>query len=210
MSEHKPNAVDDMTQHIVTSNGPRRASHHTSGRIYRAAVKPVVAAGIVIVLIGLGGWYWSAHRQDTILPPRIVDLSNVSDYSEMTKPQADYYLYQHTGLTVEYLQQKGVSSKRLKTFDIAYQAAQALFVAGDKMRALQAYAIAQDKKPVNDDYSFYMTYAAAALRSGDKTTWKQEMLRARAVLAKQPQPTEPTEDMTVAQIDRIIKATEAN
>jgi hypothetical protein len=107
------------------------------------------------------------------------------------------------------LQDRGVNSSRLKTFDTAYQAAQALFVSGDKTRALQAYAVAQSKKPVNDDYSFYMTYAATALRSGDKTTWKREMLLARTVLAKRAQTTEPTEDMTTAKIDHIMKSVES-
>jgi hypothetical protein len=209
MSQHKPQTTDDMTQHIVTSDGVAKRSRRKRIHMRRFSMKWIILV-VALLVVGAGAWYALSHRDDSILPPKIVDISNVSDYSEMTKDQADYYLYTKTGLTIKYLQDRGVNSSRLKTFDTAYQAAQALFVSGDKTRALQAYAVAQSRKPVNDDYSFYMTYAAAALRSDDKTTWKKEMLMARAVLARQPQSTRPTEAMTVSQLDNIIKATEAN
>jgi hypothetical protein len=209
MSENKT----PPTQQIITSETEWRKTHPSMwsnlskrGGKHKRTVFIIVG---LIVLLGAAGSYlmWP---EDKVAPPAIVDISGVRDYFEMSKPQIDYSLYKKTGLTIEYLQKKGVSKGRLNSFDKAYEVAQALYYYGDKKLALDAYAIAQDKKPQNDDYTFYLDYAAAALRANDKTTWKQEMLLARAVVAKRPHQPEPTEDMTPEKIDHTIKLVESN
>lgn len=209
MSEHQPQSVEDMTQHIVTSDGAKKARRHKRTHFRGMSAKWALVVVLMLLAVGVGGWYVLSNRQDKILPPRIVDISGVSEYDEMSKYQIDYFLYTKTGLTIEYLQKKGVHSKQLNTYDKAYQVARALTAYGDKKAGLQAYAIAQGKRPASDDYQFYFDYAVAAIKNDDKATWKKEMLLARAVVAKQPQSKQPTEDMTTDQIDQMIAAVES-
>jgi hypothetical protein len=170
----------------------------------------IISVGVVIVAaIIVGVWFIASQSEEKIAAPKAVDISNVSEYGLMTKEQVDYYLYAKTGLTLGYLKSHNLTSKNLKTFDRAYQAAQALTAVDDKAKALQAFAIAQDKKPKDGDHLFYLEYADVALRSGDKTTWKKEMLLAREILVKNPKPEASSDDGTELEIlDRKMKLAE--
>ncbi len=141
----------------------------------------------VIVLLVAGGLYFIVRPKGIQAPPK-VDISGVFEYSDMTKEQANYYLYTKTGLTLEYLGKKGVSIETVKTFDVAIEAAEALASVQDKQAALRAYAVAQGLRTDDGTHQFYLDYARYALAVGDKQTWKKQMLLARDIAAKNETP----------------------
>ncbi len=142
----------------------------------------MVAAAACLLAFTLGTYF--IVRSGRVPVPEKVDLQGLTEYSDMSRDQADYYLYKNTGLSFEYLNKKGISGKHIKSFESALQAAQAFASIQEKHKALQAYAVAEEKKPNDGTYQFHVDYAHYALSAGDRATWKKEMLLARDIAAK--------------------------
>lgn len=180
-------------------------------RLFKPSKKNLLLTIPLLLAVLIIGLIISLVLQPSRIPaPAKVDISDVSDYSDMSYEQKNYYLYSKTGLTIEHLKsQETLGAKSFKNFDAANQASQLFTALGDYERAKQAYAAAEAKGAPADDYQFHLDYAYVALLAKDKATWKQQMLIARDIAAKRPEPKDSQEASIADVIDSRIKTTEA-
>lgn len=161
---------------------------------------PYISAGLLL-LLAAGVLYLAFMPRGIESPPK-VDTTNVFEYSDMTKEQRNYVLYTKTGLTLEYLENKGINHSTLTNFDNSIEVAKVMASMGDKAAALQAYEIAFDKKADDGTYQFNLDYAHYALSAGNKVIWKKQMLIAREVAAKS-QVTYENDPYSISTVQRI-------
>jgi hypothetical protein len=178
-------------------------------RVFKPSEKRLKAILLVLFVGVIGGVIYLVLRPAPITAPMKVDINDVSDYSEMTYEQKNYYLYTKTGLTIEHLKsQRSLTSKTFKTFDAAYESGKLFFTLGEFSRSKQSYAAAEAKGAPADDYDFHLQYAYTALLDKDKTTWKQQMLTARDIASKLPTPKDDQPSIAKT-IDSQIRLTES-
>ena len=62
----------------------------------------IVAGAVLVIALGT----FMVVKLNQVAAPKKVDLQGLTEYSEMSREQADYYLYTKTGLSFELLDKK--------------------------------------------------------------------------------------------------------